>query len=226
MAKSTLPTNFVDDIIASSMGGRRRYKLIENPDGTVSLEDVTDYTQEGSSFGAAQVNATNTAVNNSADKANIIDDLDDLMANKTPGKIAGALAVAELNNKINSQEVLWERNPGWLMAPETVLTLPEKISEQKNGIILVWSRHDEDTAKSLDYGWHYDFIPKSGAQFKDGSNGHNFFITSESLGYVGSKYLYIEDAQIKGSTNNAVNKVGNGINITNRGYALRRILKW
>lgn len=63
MAKSTLPVNFKDDVLASSMGGKRRYKLIHNSDGTVSLEDATTYTQVGSSFGAAQVNATNTAVN-------------------------------------------------------------------------------------------------------------------------------------------------------------------
>lgn len=63
MAKSTLPVNFKDDVLASSMGGKRRYQLIHNSDGTVSLEDATTYTQVGSNFGAAQVNATNTAVN-------------------------------------------------------------------------------------------------------------------------------------------------------------------
>lgn len=63
MAKATLPENFKDDVLASSMGGKRRYNLIHNSDGTVSLEDATTYTQVGSNFGAAQVNATNTAVN-------------------------------------------------------------------------------------------------------------------------------------------------------------------
>lgn len=63
MAKSTLPVNFKDDVLAASMGGKRRYRLIHNSDGTVSLEDTTTYTQVGSNFGAAQVNATNAAVN-------------------------------------------------------------------------------------------------------------------------------------------------------------------
>lgn len=98
MAKATLPVNFQDDILASSMSGKRRYNLIQNSDGTVSLEDVTDYTQVGSNFGAAQMNATNQAVNESADKAKIIDDLDDVVANKESGMIAGALAVAQLND--------------------------------------------------------------------------------------------------------------------------------
>lgn len=96
MAKQTLPTNFKDDILSSSMGGKRRFNLIQNDDGTYSLEDVTDYTQTGSEFGAGQINATNKAVNESCDKADVIDDPDDIFANKSNGKIAGAKAVAEI----------------------------------------------------------------------------------------------------------------------------------
>ena len=97
MAKQVLPTNFVDDILAPSMGGKRRYNLIQNDDGAYSLEDVTDYTQTGSDFGAGQMNATNQAVNDSCDKANVIDNLDDIIANQANGMIAGAKAVATLN---------------------------------------------------------------------------------------------------------------------------------
>lgn len=96
MAKQTLPTNFKDDILSSSMGGKRRYNLIQNSDGTYSFEDVTEYTQTGSDFGAGQMNAINQAVNESCDKANVIDDLDDVVANQASGMIAGALAVSKL----------------------------------------------------------------------------------------------------------------------------------
>lgn len=96
MAKQTLPVNFKDDILASSMGGKRKYRLIDNGDGTYSFEDVTEYTQTGSDFGAGQINATNKAVNESCDKADVIDDPDDIFANKSNGKIAGAKAVAEI----------------------------------------------------------------------------------------------------------------------------------
>lgn len=99
MAKQTLQTNFVDDILEESMSGKRRYNLIQNDDGTVSLEDVTNYSQIGSSFGAAQVNAMNNAINESADKSKIIDNLSDIAANQQSGMMAGALAVRELNNK-------------------------------------------------------------------------------------------------------------------------------
>lgn len=99
MAKQTLPTNFKDDILAPSMGGKRKFTITDNGDGTYSFEDVTDYTQTGSDFGAGQINATNQAVNESCDKANVIENMDDIMANQASGMIAGAKAVAELNGK-------------------------------------------------------------------------------------------------------------------------------
>lgn len=99
MAKQTLPTNYKDDVLATSMGKKRRYNLIQNDDGTISLEDATEYTQVGDNYGAAQLNATNQAVNESVDQAKIIDSLDDISANTQPGMVAGALAVAELNGK-------------------------------------------------------------------------------------------------------------------------------
>ena len=97
MAKQQLPTNFKDDVLGSQMGGKRRYRIINNEDGTISLEDATEYSQTGSDYGAAQMNATNLAVNESADKNKIIDTLSDIMANDQTGYMAGALAVKELN---------------------------------------------------------------------------------------------------------------------------------
>ena len=104
MAKATLPTNFKDDILASSMGSKRRYNVINNSDGTISLEDVTTYTQVGSTFGAAQINATNAAANAAADASKIIDDYDTLMANTQAGYMAGALAVKELNSNLGDNK--------------------------------------------------------------------------------------------------------------------------
>lgn len=112
------------------------------------------------------------------------------------------------------------------MADGSTLTLSEPISAQRNGIILVWSRHDPDVG-SLDYGWNYSYIPKCSAAQGDSNNGHNFLLTGESLGYVASKYLYISDTQIVGSTNNAVNNVtGSGITTRNRNFALRQVLAY
>lgn len=108
MAKSTLKTDFKDDILSPNMGGKRKYRMIQNEDGTVSLEDVTEYTQIGSNFGSKQVNETNLAVNNSVDKADVIENIEDIAANVTQGKVAGALAVRELNSK--SYEIIKSSN--------------------------------------------------------------------------------------------------------------------
>lgn len=43
--------------------GARKYRITTNPDGTVGLLDVTNYTQEGDRFGANDINAVNTEVN-------------------------------------------------------------------------------------------------------------------------------------------------------------------
>ena len=111
MAKQTLPINFVDDILAQPMGGKRKFAITDNGDGTYSIEDVTEYTQIGSDFGASQMNQTNQAVNDSCDKADVIDDLDDIVANQAGGMIAGAKAVAELISNLKSYET--SSNGSW-----------------------------------------------------------------------------------------------------------------
>ena len=58
-----LKTNYVDDVLDTSVNDKRKYNMIQNADGTVSFVDVTTYTQNGDSFGAKDVNDTNTAVN-------------------------------------------------------------------------------------------------------------------------------------------------------------------
>lgn len=107
MAKNVLPVDFQDDILAESMNGRRKYQMITNSDGTVSFVDVTEYKQVGSNFGQAQVNATNEAVNESADKNKIIDDKDDLVANSQAGMMAGALAVKAIREEL-TQKMEWK----------------------------------------------------------------------------------------------------------------------
>lgn len=102
MAKTTLPTNYKDDILNSSMGGKRRYKQTTNADGTVSLEDVSTYDQVGSNFGASQLNAISKAVNESADSSKIISDPDTASATTEQGYIADVQLFNHLNDSLNS----------------------------------------------------------------------------------------------------------------------------
>lgn len=58
-----LKTTYKDDVLNTSANEKRKYNMITNEDGTVSLVDATDYSQVGDSFGAADINATNEKVN-------------------------------------------------------------------------------------------------------------------------------------------------------------------
>ena len=97
-----LPTNYLDDILAQSMNGKRKYR-ITRADGTfeeVSLEDVSEYEQVGSNFGAGDINRTNQAVNEKFDSGDVVDP----MLTTEPGFAADAyqtkLQFDEQNKKL------------------------------------------------------------------------------------------------------------------------------
>lgn len=128
MAKNTVPVNFKDDIINSSMGGKRRYKIINNSDGTISLEDATTYDQVGSNFGAAHINATNRAVNAAADASKVIDDIDAIRALTQEGYMAGAMALKQVDDSLVAEDNLkfqfatdGEGNYGYLGADDSFI---------------------------------------------------------------------------------------------------------
>ena len=54
-----LKTNYQNDVFS----GKRKYNLINNSDGTISLDDVTVYNKVGDIFNADDINATNKVVN-------------------------------------------------------------------------------------------------------------------------------------------------------------------
>lgn len=98
--KPTLPTNYKDDILNTSVEGMRRYQMIYNSDNTVSFKDVTPYDQTGSDFGAGDINLTNKAVNQSADAEKIIDDPDTAEATTEEGYIAGVQLFNHVNDSL------------------------------------------------------------------------------------------------------------------------------
>lgn len=62
MADITLKTDYKDDVLDTNKNTQRKYQMIQNEDGTVSFVDVTEYSQEGDSFGSSDINATNLAI--------------------------------------------------------------------------------------------------------------------------------------------------------------------
>lgn len=104
MAKTTLPTNYVDDVLNGAMDGKRRYREIPNADGTISLEDATTYDQIGNNFGASQLNLMNDNINQSFDANKMLKTMDEVNAVTQEGYGVDALVVKELNSSLNNLE--------------------------------------------------------------------------------------------------------------------------
>lgn len=190
MAKANLPVNFKDDILKENMNGKRRFNMIQNSDGTVSFEDVTEYTQVGSTFGAAQINATNEAVNNAADASKIIDNLETIKANTQSGYIAGALAVKELNSNLGNKPVLLWTNPNPTTAIKNPTTIDIEATKYNAVIIKYYNRVDGD-ARDIYYKTIYKNTIILGTQFiftYGSSTVRNLELTDTSLKIIGSNY--------------------------------------
>lgn len=166
MAKANLPVNFKDDILKENMNGKRRFNIIQNSDGTVSFEDVTDYTQVGSTFGAAQINATNEAVNNAADASKIIDSLETIKANTQSGYIAGALAVKELSSNLENKTVLsnLSRQTTGSNNLKSVFSISSLYSKYKNISIddIFIKVKSFKVSGTSDFTWLFSYNPSTG----------------------------------------------------------------
>nr|DAY28048.1 MAG TPA: hypothetical protein [Caudoviricetes sp.] len=113
MAKKVLPTNFMDDILNESMNGKRRWTITQNDDGTYTLEDATTYDQLGNTFGQAQVNEMNKAINESVDQARVIDDYKTLAAVNQEGFVPGAKPVAQLISDLGGLSFGQDADGNW-----------------------------------------------------------------------------------------------------------------
>ena len=98
-----LPTNLKDDILDSSVNTKRKYRMIDNEDGTYSFEDATEYSQVGDEYGAGLINETNRQVNARVEKAVVVPDLATIGAITQPGFIPDALALKDVNDSLTSQ---------------------------------------------------------------------------------------------------------------------------
>lgn len=58
-----LKTNYKDDILNLDANTQRKYQMTKNDDDTISLIDVTDYSQIGDTFASVDINNTNAAIN-------------------------------------------------------------------------------------------------------------------------------------------------------------------
>ena len=74
MEQNQLKTDYKDYVYLDE---NKKYKMINNPDDTVSFQDVTDYSIIGDEFGANDINATNQKINEIGNKT-ILTSLSDI----------------------------------------------------------------------------------------------------------------------------------------------------
>lgn len=120
-----------------------------------------------------------------------------------------------------SQKILWQGT--YMMVESTTATLSEPISEQPNGIVLVFSRYESNAAS--DGKWSFHYIPKGLVVLSLlHGGGCTFFNPGFRLAELATKYLYIEDTRIRGSNYNGETGTQSGINYNNNTIVLRYVL--
>ena len=113
-------------------------------------------------------------------------------------------------------------NPeGWFMTANQTIPLSRKVSEQRSGIILVWSGFQNGA--NLDYYFSSFFVPKYAILRYPGRGWEFDLDPCDRFGMA--KYLYISDSQIKGNAiNTETHTTPGGRTYHNDHYVLRWVI--
>lgn len=119
-------------------------------------------------------------------------------------------------NLINNNQVLWGPDYMYMNGSQTI-NLSQKISEQKNGIVLMWQAYSNGKPQSWDF--NYTFIPKHHTLVFP-AGGVTCLLSNSSGSVIATKYVYVYDDKIQGNDINelgSTTRSGSGI-ITNSKY--------
>ena len=141
--------------------------------------------------------------------------------------INDSLTVA--GRKYGDNVVLWEGclHMDWDEGP---INLNDKISNQPNGIVLIFSGYDTTTNKPTNRSINTFFVSKFSVErfpwtVKDGDGGHAFIMMPNAgFSKLAAKYLYFTDTKIYGHEGNARNDAQHNIVYDNKNYVLRYVI--
>ena len=125
-------------------------------------------------------------------------------------------------NLINNNQILW--GPGYYyMTANHTINLSQKVSEQKNGIVLVWQAYVDGQPQFYDF--NYTFVPKYHTLVFPG-RGISCFLSNSTAAKIGTKYVYVHDDRIEGNNVNddGVTNRGSGITTTNNYWVLTYVI--
>ena len=119
-------------------------------------------------------------------------------------------------------KVLWEGARQMTDASSDDITLPEPVSAQLNGIVLVFSLYTSGAKQ--DASFHSFFVSKKEVELLPGSP-HTFFLNiNAGFSVIGAKYIYIDDTTVKGQESNNSSGSNNGITFANNRFVLRYVI--
>lgn len=124
-------------------------------------------------------------------------------------------------------QILWEGAK--IMNDEQTITFTQSVSNQPNGIVLVFSYYEtnegESSPSAQDHSWSTHFVPKIMVELNNGG-AHTFLMAINSaLKTFGAKYLNISDTGMSGHASNGYNTTSDcGITISNNFYVLRYVI--
>ena len=107
----------------------------------------------------------------------------------------------------------------YMLASQKVY-LEEKLSEQQNGIILVWSAYSSGVPQN--WAFNFTVVPKVFISDNPGGGMSTFIIEGAPIAYAANKYMYIYDEYIVGHDSNAsTGTSATAIKYTNNRFVLR-----
>lgn len=108
----------------------------------------------------------------------------------------------------------------------TSISLSQGISEQKHGLVLVFSGYDTDYNTPKDSSFNCFFVPKTQAEFHMGEVGHTFIMgINAGFSLIGAKYLgFPSDGTILGMSSNTLSGQNSGIMFDNSKFCLRYVI--
>lgn len=126
-------------------------------------------------------------------------------------------------NLINNNQILWGPDYYYMNA-NNIINLSQKVSEQKNGIVLVWQAYADGESKYYDF--NYTFIPKQHVLIHDGA-GVTCWLSNSTGNVIATKYVYVYDNQIQGNDVNSTGvttRNGSGIITNSTHWVLTHVL--
>ena len=182
MAWNNLPTNYKDAI----WNGNRKYRQINNSDGTVSFEDVTVYSQkEDSFFGADDANQMNAGMNELAKN------MESVEKNAQAAKTAAETATAKVTAAGNSQSAAASSASA---AASSASTASSKATAASNSQT---AAANSATAAAASATEAKNSADKAGTMLYTGAGAHNAVYRGK---YLGSAVTSEQWAAIKAGT--------------------------